>query len=162
KGRVTVDIPTTALAADQYPLSVSLDVSPEYATADVTYIPSWSSYAAKLAWNGSEYLIVWEEDRAADPNDVFATRVTPTGEVLDPEGLPLATTPAVPWRPAVAWSGSEFLVAWEDSRDLAASGPNIYASRVTSDGQALDPGGIPISTAQGEQGASAVTSNGDT
>ena len=77
KGRVTVEIPTTGLAADQYPLSVSLDVSPEYATADVTYIPSWSSYAAKLAWNGSEYLIVWEEDRAADPNDVFATRVTP-------------------------------------------------------------------------------------
>ena len=55
------------------------------------------------------------------------------------------------FRPAVAWDGTTWIVAWVDLRFATANLPNykdsqIYGTRVTPTGAVLDPIGIPLST----------------
>ncbi len=50
-------------------------------------------------------------------------------------------------RPAVAWNGTDFIVAWEDKRNTPIyydTRTDIYGSRVSSAGAVLDPEGIPL------------------
>ena len=40
-----------------------------------------------MAWNGSEYDVVWEEGSGTGPTQVFGARVSASGTVLDPGGV---------------------------------------------------------------------------
>ena len=75
-----------------------------------------------VAFNGTRYLVVWEDNRgfaAADGDlDIFATRVLPTGMICDPNGIPVSTAPQDQFDPAVAALGEDFLVVWQDHRDV--------------------------------------------
>ena len=73
---------------------------------------------------------------------------------------PISTAPGVQWAPSLAWNGSEYLVAWE-SYPAPGVGSDIYAARVTADGDVLDPAGIAISTQTGYEQYSSVASRGD-
>ena len=48
-----------------------------------------------IGFDGANYLIVWQDKRNGDW-DVFGSRVTPAGEVLDPAGILISTKPLVP------------------------------------------------------------------
>ena len=82
------------------------------------------------------------------------TRVTPAGTVLDPTGMLIHPSSLAGYarRPAVAFDGSNYLVVWEDNRQLPKDGlhNNVYAMRVTPAGQFLDgdasTGGFPLTT----------------
>lgn len=39
------------------------------------------------AWDATNYLVVWTDDRPVDGYDVYGSRVSPTGELLDGPGL---------------------------------------------------------------------------
>lgn len=75
--------------------------------------------------------------------DIRGTRVTPTGTVLDIGGFPISTATGEQGAPAVAWNGENYLVVWPDGRN---GGSDIYASRVSSAGVALDPAGRAVAT----------------
>src|SRR5687767_5182774 len=53
--------------------------------------------------------------------------------------------------PAVAFNGTNFLVAWSDDRNSGSTGTDIYAVRVSADGVVLDSAAIPICRAANEQ-----------
>jgi large repetitive protein len=71
----------------------------------------------------------------------------------------------LPWysqdNPAVASSGDDYLVAWEEDRSGSRSNSDIYATRVQADGTVLDPSGIPVATSAGTQTNPAIASGGD-
>lgn len=86
-----------------------------------------------VAAASGRFLVAWE-DRRDDPNgDIYAARVTAAGStvVLDPAGLLVAATAgAEQSRPAVSTFGGNFVLAWEDGRNLATTKFDIYGARV--------------------------------
>jgi hypothetical protein len=110
-----------------------------------------------MAFDGTNYLLVWQDDRGSQYADVYASRVAPDGTVLDPHGIPIAATPASELNPAVAFDGTNYLVTW--TRSNYPDG-DIYGARVSPSGTVLDPGGFPISTAPELQDFSALAFDG--
>jgi Protein of unknown function (DUF3152) len=116
-------------------------------------------YTPSVAFDGTNYLVVWQDQRPGASTDISAARVSEAGVVLDPLGIPISKASGNQWAPAVAFDGTSFLVVWQDDRSTA-TGPDLYGGRVSSAGVLLDPGGIPISTAPGAQLMPAVARTG--
>ncbi len=114
-------------------------------------------YFPEVAFDGTNYLVAWK--RYYNNNHyIYGTRITPGGTVLDPSGFLVSYSGATQGDPSLAYNGTDYLVAWEDSRNGSM---DIYAARVTSSGTVLDPGGIAVSTDGSAQYPPAVTFNGD-
>ena len=110
-----------------------------------------------VAWNGSAYLVVWSDSGTGQ--DIHGARVSASGSVLDAPGIPISTAANAQLAPAVAWNGSDYLVAWRDERGGGGSG-DVYGARVSASGTVRDGAGIPISTAAGGQESPALAWNG--
>ena len=87
-----------------------------------------------VGWNGTNHLLAWKTNRG-----LFVTRITPTGEVLDPQGVLVYDPAGVGLDDVTVGSdGKDFLVAWtHDRRDISAS-------RVSGEGKLLDATPIPV------------------
>jgi hypothetical protein len=98
-----------------------------------------SSILPDVAWNGSEYLVVWQFNYATDDVDVYAQRVSATGSLVG--GTIIVSQPSANQQHAtVAAAGGTFYVAWEDTR---AGNSGIYGGRVAS-GSPLDGDGVAV------------------
>jgi hypothetical protein len=102
-----------------------------------------------IAYDGTNFLIVWEDERDGVNWDIYGTRVTPLGQILDPSGLLISVATDKQEKPAVAFGGGLYFVVWSDYR----SGVNwdVYGTRVTTAGVVDDPAGRAISTASGNE-----------
>jgi hypothetical protein len=107
----------------------------------------------RVAWSGRVFLAVWMQERPGAGWDIAATRITPDGRVLDPEPIVVGGGPGDQTRPAVAWNGRAFVVAWMDAR---RGDTDISAARVDDGGRVLDPEPITVCAAPGDQGYPAV------
>jgi hypothetical protein len=101
-----------------------------------------------IASDGTNFLVVWIDMRNRDSSwfDVYGARVSASGEVLDPGGIPICTNVSAAYYPAVAFDGANYLVVWSDDRDQSTGDPRleIYGARVSPGGAVLDPNGIQI------------------
>ncbi len=113
--------------------------------------------APSVAFDGANYLVVWESYRLGAYSDVYGARVTPAGVVLDTLGIAISATEFSEDHASVAFDGTAFLVAWQDYRNGSA---DIYGARVSGEGLVLDTAGIAISTASGGQGLPVAVSDG--
>jgi hypothetical protein len=101
-----------------------------------------------VCFDGTDYLVVWQDARSVY-NDIYGARVTTGATVLDSTGIPISSASLAQEYPALAFDGTNYLVAWQDKR--ASSHYDIYMSRVATDGTVLDPAGIVVSGAAGDQ-----------
>ena len=113
---------------------------------------------ADLAFDGQNYLVVWEDfrDQSNFDGDIYAARMAPDGTVLDGSGILISNAPGRQRRPRVGWDGDNYLVAWLDG---APGSEQIIGTRVTPGGQVLDPAGIPI--AASPVGSFSVAASGE-
>jgi hypothetical protein len=103
--------------------------------AAVTLV-NWASQnfdcpAPVVAFNGTNYLVAWEDRRSADFStfnwtlngygDIYGARVSTSGEVLDPKGIAIATGSLGELRPAIASDGKDWLVAWDIKGEIRAA-----------------------------------------
>ncbi|MEO0081995.1 MAG: hypothetical protein ABIL25_06865 [candidate division WOR-3 bacterium] len=110
---------------------------------------------------GSEFFVVWQDKRnSGNDEDVYGTRVSGSGQVLDTAGIPVAVAAKPQLRPSVASSGTGYLVTWQDLRNEATTGDDVYACRVTAAGVVLDPSGIAVSRAAETQERPKLASDG--
>ena len=128
---IAVRVTTSGTLLDSTPVLLSTEQDAQYSPA--------------VAANGQNYLVVWEQDRVGVQN-VFGARVSADGaSILDPDGIPMFVSGNNQVTPAVAASGSQYLVVWTESRSVGTT--NIYGTRVSSAGAVSDPGGLLIGSA---------------
>jgi hypothetical protein len=92
----------------------------------------------RVAWDGENYFVVWQDYESGRGLDVYGARVTPQGSVLDSPAFLVAAGGS---EPVVAFDGTNYMVAWWG---YAFSGRTIFVTRVRHAGQVVDPDGIPI------------------
>ena len=114
-------------------------------------------YRPAAGYDGTNFLVVWQDYRGGGGWDIYGARVTPQGSVLDPAGFVISQATDSQCSPALAFDGANFLVVWQDSR---GGGADIYGARVTPQGAVLDSAGIVISHAANDQWSPAVGFDG--
>lgn len=102
----------------------------------------------RVAAIGSDFFVVWEDDRSTNSQHVYGARVSNGGQVLDPGGIVIDTAGSNLQAPDVAALGSAALVVWENG--------GIKGKRIDGGGTVLDA--TPIAIGAGVQPA--VVSNG--
>ncbi len=124
-----------------------LDEFPVFTAAGEQAFPS-------IAFSGQNYLVAWRDSRwdgTASVEDIYATRVSPAGIPLDPDGILVCSADGTQGEPDLASDGSNYFAVWVDGR-VAFSQPGqfpsfeIYGTRIDSNGSVLDGRGIPINT----------------
>jgi hypothetical protein len=110
--------------------------------------------APAVAFDGSGFLVVWQDLRGGQDYDIYAARVSEDGKVLDPGGFPVVRRAANQARPAAAFAGGSFIVAWMDARQYPVYG--LYAARVSRDGKVLDADGRALDAEDADRIAKAT------
>ena len=75
-----------------------------------------------VASSGTDFLAVWQDYRAGN-SDIYAARVTESGQSLDGTGIPVALGGQQQVNPTVTFDGSNYLVVWEVRQSERAGGP---------------------------------------
>ncbi|MBV9953333.1 MAG: hypothetical protein JO291_15375 [Acidimicrobiia bacterium] len=97
-----------------------------------------------VAWNGSSWLVVYEEELASFDSDVIGEVVSKTGSVGAP--MRIADTGAKEIHPSVAaGADGQWAVAWDSDEDSGNYLNDIYVNRVSAAGVVLDGLGIRLS-----------------
>jgi len=116
-----------------------------------------SQSSAAIGFDGTNYLVVWEDQRGGGSPDIVGARVTPGGAVLDPAGFTISQATYDQRHPAVAFDGTNYLVVWDDTRRGVL---DIYGARVTPGAAVLDPAGVLIAQATNDRRNPAVAFDG--
>ena len=154
--------PATALVPQTYYMRFSLRLA--YAAG--VYLLTWSDYSEamairfdqnltlldaapfiltpgavlnSLAANASQFYIVWHQQQPDYSIAVMGSRLDLNGTKLDGDGDNISATnePQPYTTTSVAWDGVQWRVNWSHNNA-------VYAARVNTIGQVLDPGGVNI------------------
>ncbi|MFO0675836.1 MAG: hypothetical protein U0169_04840 [Polyangiaceae bacterium] len=88
-----------------------------------------SQYAPSVAWNGTDFVVVWLDDRGAAPRNLHGARVRPDGAVTDPAGFVVSTSLNAVSAPALATLGTDVFVAYSGSSG-GASDADVFVVRI--------------------------------
>ena len=119
--------------------------------ADAEYYPT-------VAFDGTNYLVVWGDERNSWRDDIYGTRISSAGVILDSAGIPISTAQNDQYLPSITFDGTNYFVVWTDNR--SSSSEDIYGTRVNLNGQVLDTAGIVIAYAVGDQSYPSVAFDG--
>jgi hypothetical protein len=105
--------------------------------------PPGYRYGAASASDGHDFLVVWcDSERIVDLFNmrVYATRVSASGQVLDPLGIRIRTLTTNPTQFNVVYLGGSYLVCWNegDGSDTTTPPPPLVGVRISADGLLLD------------------------
>jgi hypothetical protein len=101
----------------------------------------------EIAFDGTNYLVVWQDNRNGNDFDIYAARLTPSGEVLDTLGIPISIADSNQVKPDITFDGENYIILWEDYRNGSES--DIYAAKVDIEGNVIES--FPVSTLEGKQ-----------
>ena len=157
RGRLTISIPASYVRSAEFPILVDPAVGPEVQIGPTFGPAPGVQENLEVASGPGGSLAVWQDARSGADLDIFASRISSTGDVLDKMGVAVSVASGDQTDPAVAWNGQEYLVVWSDKR----SGPqHIYGARVRPTGEVIDKQGLLLSSADGAQAYPRVASDG--
>ncbi|HEY3324630.1 MAG TPA: PKD domain-containing protein [Planctomycetota bacterium] len=88
----------------------------------------------QAAFDGSNWLVVWSDDRAVGPG-IRASIISTTGEILGgTDFLIAATSGTVTEDPLVTFNGIDYVVSWQSTPPNATGGSQVFYVRVTTAG----------------------------
>ena len=146
------------------PVPVSGHSAGAFYIGEPHYLPQCNSSGGdKVAFDGTNYLVVYPKTDTANRTNVVAARVTPDGVVLDSPEIVLSTGISN-FAPALAFDGSNYLVVWQKFDNSAAPpgepgpGYQIYGAFVSLAG--TTNGEFAIFEAPGQQGGASIAFDG--
>ncbi|MCL5105263.1 MAG: hypothetical protein M1133_14290 [Armatimonadetes bacterium] len=104
--------------------------------------------SVSMAVGSNGYLAVWQDQRGLNGADIFGSRISPSGQVLDVFAIAICASMGDQTQPSVAWDGRQYLVVWADRR---GANQHVYGARVLDSGVVLDPQGFLISGTVADQ-----------
>lgn len=111
---------------------------------------TWGQRDPDVAWNGSEYLVVFSSVRPTATyfsRGIYAVRVTAGGTVLDPTPILVDDTPGIDESlPVVASNNGRWLVVWTD---VGPTGYDVQRSAFVSATGVVGPISVLVSTPPG-------------
>ncbi len=118
---------------------------------------SGSQMNPTLAASGTGFLAVWQDTRTAAASGIYAARVTPEGDVLDPTGLLISLHSGSFLAPKATFDGTSYVLAWHYWN---GSQRDIRGNRVTQSGAVLDGNGFVITEALDHENGGQLASDG--
>jgi hypothetical protein len=124
--------------------------------SNATWIDSaGEAWSLPSTWDGTDIVITVPADMIE--RTMFPAVLDPTVGSQTAVDSPVAGYSGASARePAVAYNGTNWLVVWRDNR-RSSDDSDIFGARIAADGSVLDPNGIAIGTAAGNQTLPAVT-----
>jgi hypothetical protein len=101
-----------------------------------------SQVAPSVAFDGENYLAVWQDFKGGKFWDIVGARITPSGEILDKRSIlispisPIVENGWDKWRPTLAWDGRFFLIVWMAQKET--KGWMLEGKRVSAEGKIVD------------------------
>ena len=135
-------------------------IAPDGTVLDQTPITvtTENTVASDIAFGAMEHVVVWTVDAGAT-DAIKVTRVTPEGQVLDPGGIVVSSGMGIVLAPPqIAFDGTNFMIVWNEVR----GGEDVYAARLSPEGNVLDPNGVAISHEVNPERYADVTFDGGT
>lgn len=94
------------------------------------------------AYDGTDHVIVWTDTDASYDSHVYATRVTPQGGVVDPDGILIGTSDEIT-DVAVVFDGTDSVIGWDTGLYEGGDG-TVHVGWLQSDGTVLDGSGVAV------------------
>jgi hypothetical protein len=133
--RPTHDNPNSSILANL----VNPDGTP---AAEFLVAPS-TSKTPNVAAGPTQGLIVYYRS-----GDLYGRRILPDGTLIDPSpGFQITTAPNDQLLPSIAWDGTNYVIVYEDRRNVPYLDhpiSDIFGTRVNTSGAVLDPTGFPV------------------
>ena len=108
---------------------VVLDTSPFLISGSYSTSPA-------VAFNGTDFDVTWEDERASS-FQIYGARVTTSGTVRDPAGIPIEANPSE--SPSIACGADSCLAVWRNFNSGTAKVPDgIYGTRLDGSLTTLD------------------------
>ncbi|MHC1776092.1 MAG: T9SS type A sorting domain-containing protein [Lentimicrobium sp.] len=112
-----------------------------------------------VATNGEFFMVVWRDERNDDSeDDIYGSRVSLDGTILDPGGFPICTAEDDQDDPVVAGVGTGFCVVWSDYRK--GNDQDIYANLISTEGTISHTNGFPLCSLPSYQSYPDICSDG--
>lgn len=147
---IAITVPEDILGVTQFPATLDPTVSAEVdIDAPVSGGTGANARAPAVAFDGTNFLVVWADQRLSRDDDIFAARVSASGQILSTTGLTINAGPGRQANPAVAFAGNQFVVVWEDFKVTGGTEADIAGARVSTAGVVTQLGRI-ASSAQNE------------
>lgn len=99
---------------------------------------------SEVAFDGTNFLVVWEDIRKDEFSQIRGCRVSQDGQILDKGGFAISLEEPYTYRPSLAYDGTNYLVVWR-GRNYNSGWASINAARVTPTGELLDSSSIHVS-----------------
>jgi hypothetical protein len=108
-------------------------------------------YSPVIAFDSTNYFVAWLDARGGKAQygmyDIYGTRVSPAGAVLDPAGIAVDAggTQRRSYQ-TLTYTGTQYLIAWSDYAYANAGSVGVRLARMTPAGTVTTPaGGSPVS-----------------
>ena len=144
-------------AVEQVSHAIDSLVSAEFQIGNAIFSSTgYRAFNPVVSFDGANFLVVWSVE-IQDDVLIYGTRVSRSGVVLDPWGIPICEAGKTKYDPAVASNGRNWLVVWSDNRNDSG---DIYGTVVAPTGEVADVFGFPMCRASNQQVRPAVSSDG--
>jgi MYXO-CTERM domain-containing protein len=155
--RLVLTVPAQTLETTTWPAVLDPSISSEGAVGDLSHGAPDGVWDPSVAWTGSHFLTVFAEPRNGLTASLYGSRVGRDGTHVDTFSFLVAGGFVELGEPSVACGAGVCVVAY---LRVTGTDHDVFLSRVTPSGQALDLQGVPVATGTGQQDSPHVVFNG--